>query len=135
MRVHKNYYNFSFGSYCGVFIDEKTMRKIAKIQARTYHEVMEVLENAEDIHVANWSIADEPATVDHSKRFFEYIGVKEDESLKWRLESVSKNMFSIDKVKDLYSVDGEDIVEERKLAQKAHEEYLRETLSEEELKE
>ena len=41
MRVHKNYYDFSFGSCCGVLIDEKTMRKIAKIQARTYHEVME----------------------------------------------------------------------------------------------
>lgn len=119
MRIQKNYYNFSFGKYCGVLVNEKTMRKITALQAKTYDALMQILKNDEDIHVASWSIADEPKALDQDERTFNYA---DEQDLETRLELL-RELFDITKVKDLYFVDGK-YADSRDKAVKEHEDYL-----------
>lgn len=126
MRVNKNYYNFSFGQFCGVFVDEKTMRKIAKLQAKTLDELRNILHNAEDIHASNWSIADEPAELEQQERILRFISKNNDEMyLKHRLDVTVNDVFNIRKEKHLYVVDEEDIIKDREQAEREHTEFLK----------
>lgn len=128
MRINKNYFNFSFGMFCGVLVDEKTMKKIAKLQARVADELKTILHNAENIHVSNWSIADEPAELEQKERILHFISKNNDEmSLKYRLDVTVNDVFNIRKAKHLYMVDEEDIIKDREQAKREHVEFLRST--------
>lgn len=119
MRINKNYYNFSFGKYCGVIVNEKTMRKISALQAKTYDALMQILKNDDDIHVSSWSIADEPKEISQSERTFNY---SDDESPEFRLGAL-RELFGIEKIDDLYFVKGM-YTDSRIQAKKEHEQYL-----------
>ena len=122
MRIRKNYYNFSFGQYCGVFVDEKTMKKISKLQYETYEKLMEILENSDEVYASNWSISKEPEDRDQNDRIVNYFddGCKDD--LKYRLPSL-KELFGIRKVDNLYKVSGR-YTDSSELAKKEHTKYL-----------
>ena len=85
MRINKHYYEFTFGGYCGVLVNEKTMKKIAKLQYETNQKLLSILENSEDVHSYGWSIADEPKEISQSDRTFHYIDDGDSEELKRRL--------------------------------------------------
>lgn len=123
MKVHKNYYKMSFGNFIGVAVNEKTMKKIAKIQAKTYHEIMSVIENAEDIHIPHWSITKEPKELDQDERTFYYFN--EQTALGYARGNL-KEMFGIQKIENLYQVEGM-YSESRERAEKEHQEYLKST--------
>lgn len=122
MRIRKNYYNFSFGQYCGVFVDEKTMKKISKLQYETYEKLMEILENSDEVYVSNWSISKEPEDRNQNDRIVNYFddGCKDD--LKYRLPLL-KELFGIRKVDNLYKVSGR-YTDSSELAKKEHTKYL-----------
>lgn len=120
MRIQKNYYNFSFGQYCGVIVNEKTMRKISALQSKTYDALMQILKNDDDIHIASWSIVDEPKEISQSERTFNY---SDDESPERRFELL-RELFGIRKINDLYFVKGM-YMDSMIQAKKEHEEYLK----------
>lgn len=126
MRTHKNYYEMSFGSLVGVAFDESTMKKVSKVQAKAYHELMELLTNADDIQFPNWGIAKEPKELSQEDRTFHYFDDKDREELMRHLNENLKNMFSVRKIENLYSVNGRYLTS-RELAEKEHAEYLEST--------
>lgn len=126
MRVHKNYYEMSFGGLVGVAFDESTMKKVSKVQAKAYHELMELLTNADDIQFPNWSIAEEPKELSQEDRTFRYFDDKDREELIRHLDENLKNMFRVRKIENLYSVNGR-YLSSRELAEKEHVEYLEST--------
>jgi hypothetical protein len=103
MRINKNYYSFSFGSYCGVIVDEKTMKKISKLQYETKIKLLEILENSENTQSYSWSISEEPKEVSQGERTFHYIDGNYD--TKQRLGLIGE-IFDISHIKDLYQVSG-----------------------------
>lgn len=53
---NKKYYHFSTSCYCGVVVDEKTMRKIEKVLYKAEHEIKNILHNSEDVRPYDWSL-------------------------------------------------------------------------------
>lgn len=53
---NKKYYHFSTSCYCGVVVDEKTMRKIEKVLYKAESEVKNILHNSEDVRPYAWSL-------------------------------------------------------------------------------
>ena len=53
---NKKYYHFSTSCYCGVVVDEKTMRKIEKVLYKAEHEIKNILHNSEDVRPYSWSL-------------------------------------------------------------------------------
>lgn len=53
---NKKYYHFSSSCYCGVVVDEKTMRKIEKVLYKAEHEIKNILHTAEDVRAYEWSL-------------------------------------------------------------------------------
>lgn len=123
MRIYKDYYEMSFGGLVGVAFDESTMKKVSKVQAKAYHELMELLASADDIQFPNWSIAEEPKELSQEDRTFRYFDDKDREELIRHLNENLKNMFSVRKIENLYSVNGR-YSTSRELAEKEHAEYL-----------
>lgn len=54
--TNKKYYHFSTSCYCGVVVDEKTMRRIEKVLCRADAEVKNILHNSEDVRPYAWSL-------------------------------------------------------------------------------
>lgn len=126
VRVYENYYNMSFGAYVGVLVDEKTMKKIAKLQTKTMHELKSILFNADNVKIANWSIADEPSYKSQSERTLHYFDDKSNkENVKEHINRNISNMFRIRKEKSVYQVTG-CYSDSRELAEKEHAQYLKE---------
>ena len=123
MKIHKDYYEMSFGNLVGVAFDASTMKKISRVQAKAYHELMELLVNTDDIQFPNWSIAEEPKELSQEDRTFRYFDDKDKEELIRHLNENLKNMFSVRKIENLYSVNGR-YSTSRELAEKEHAEYL-----------
>ena len=126
MRVRKNYYKMSFGSLVGVAFDESTMKKISRVQAKAYHELMELLANADDIQRPNWGIAEEPKELSQEDRTFHYFDDQDRVELMRHLNEDLKHMFRVKKIESLYSVNGR-YSTSRELAEKEHAEYLEST--------
>ena len=53
---NKKYYHFSTSCYCGVIVDEKTMRKIEKVLYKAEHEIKNILHTSEDVRAYEWSL-------------------------------------------------------------------------------
>lgn len=53
---NKKYYHFSTSCYCGVVVDEKTMRKIEKVLYKAEHEIKNILHTSEDVRAYEWSL-------------------------------------------------------------------------------
>lgn len=54
--IPKRLYEYNAGSYCGVFMPEHVMKKLAKLQCKYAHEVKKLLEeNKADLHPAHWT--------------------------------------------------------------------------------
>ena len=53
---NKKYYHFSTSCYCGVVVDEKTMRRIEKVLYKAESEVKNILHNSEDVRPYSWSL-------------------------------------------------------------------------------
>lgn len=53
---NKKYYRFSTSCYCGVVVDEKTMRKIEKVLYKAEHEIKNILHTSEDVRAYEWSL-------------------------------------------------------------------------------
>ena len=53
---NKKYYHFSTSCYCGVVVDEKTMKRIEKVLYRAEAEVKNILHTSEDVRLYSWSL-------------------------------------------------------------------------------
>ncbi len=124
MKEFKNMYNFSFGGYCGVIVDEKAMKKIAALQYETSCKLKEILSNSDNVFSSDWSIAEEPEELDQSERTFNYVDTENSSDIvKSRVENMNESLFKIEKLKELYFCEG-GYVDSRKQAQKEHTEHL-----------
>ena len=52
---NKKYYNFSTECYCGVVVDEMTMRKIQKVLYKAEAEIKNILLSSEDVRAYGWT--------------------------------------------------------------------------------
>lgn len=53
---NQKYYNFSTECYCGVVVDEKTMKKIQKILYKAEFEIKNILHNSDNVRPYDWSV-------------------------------------------------------------------------------
>lgn len=53
---NQKYYHFSTSCYCGVVVNEKTMRKIEKVLYKAEAEIKNILHNSEDVRPYDWSL-------------------------------------------------------------------------------
>lgn len=53
---NKKYYEFSTECYCGVIVDEITMKKIQKILYKAESEIKNILHNSKDVRPYSWSL-------------------------------------------------------------------------------
>ena len=123
VRVRKNFYKLSFGSSVGVLVDEKLMKKIARLQFATKEKLLDLLENNEDHMIENysWSIADEPKEINQSDRTFNYVIT---ENYKTSLDKRMNEMFGIRKVEHLYDVSNLDYPIAGETAKREHADFL-----------
>ena len=122
-RVRKNFYKLTFGNYVGVLVDEKLMKKIARLQFETKERLLDLLENNEDHMIENysWSIADEPKEISQSDRTFNYVRT---ENYKISLDKRMSEMFGIRKVEHLYDVSNLDYPTAVETAKQEHADFL-----------
>ena len=123
VRVRKNFYKLSFGNSVGVLVDEKLMKKIARLQFETKEKLLYLLENNEDHMIENysWSIADEPKEINQSDRTFDYVIT---ENYKISLDKCMNEMFGIRKVEHLYDVSNLDYPIAVQTAKQEHTDFL-----------
>lgn len=121
MRIRKNMYQMSFGRYIGVIVDEQLMKKLTKLQYETKEKILELLENNQDSYEDySWTITDEPKEFSQTERELLYI----DDDWMSPLDKRLNNMFNIEKVKDLYRVEGK-YNESSEKASAEHTEHLK----------
>lgn len=53
---NQKYYNFSTECYCGVAVDEKTMKRIQKVLYKAESEIKNILHNSENVRPYSWSL-------------------------------------------------------------------------------
>lgn len=53
---NQKYYVFSTECYCGVVVDEKTMKRIQKVLYKTEAEIKNILYNADNVIPCAWSL-------------------------------------------------------------------------------
>ena len=123
VRIRKNFYKLSFGNSVGVLVDEKLMKKIARLQFETKEKLLDLLENNEDHMIENysWSIADEPKEINQSDRTFDYVRT---ENYKISLDKRMNKMFGIRKVEHLYDVSNLDYPIAVETAKQEHADFL-----------
>lgn len=122
MRIRKNMYKMSFGQYLGVIVDESLMRKLTKLQYETKEKILELLENSPDSYEDySWTITNEPKEISQTER--ELLYIDEDDWVS-PLDKRLNNMFNIEKVKDLYKVEGK-YNEASEKAKAEHTEHLK----------
>ena len=124
VRVRKNFYRLSFGTYVGVLVDEKLMKKIARLQFETKERLLDLLENNENhmIEHYNWTIADEPKEFDQCERTLNYIT---NNNFHTKLGIRIGDMFNIDKVTHLYDASHLEYPLNGETAKQEHTNYLK----------
>lgn len=53
---NQKYYNFSTECYCGVVVDEKTMKRIQKVLYKAEAEIKNILHNSDNVRPYSWSV-------------------------------------------------------------------------------
>lgn len=53
---NQKYYNFSTECYCGVVVDEKTMKRIQKVLYKAEAEIKNILHNSDNVRPYSWSL-------------------------------------------------------------------------------
>ncbi len=53
---NQKYYNFSTECYCGVAVDEKTMKRIQKVLYKAEAEIKNILHNSDNVIPYTWSL-------------------------------------------------------------------------------
>lgn len=53
---NQKYYNFSTECYCGVVVDEKTMKRIQKVLYKAEAEIKNILHNSDNVRSYSWSL-------------------------------------------------------------------------------
>ena len=53
---NQKYYDFSTECYCGVVVDEKTMKCIQKVLYKAEAEIKNILHNSENVRSYSWSL-------------------------------------------------------------------------------
>lgn len=58
MKIVRNMFDIAPNGYCGVYVDLKTMKRIAKIAAKATDEIRATLDSSKDkLLIANWTCA------------------------------------------------------------------------------
>lgn len=52
---NQKYYHFSTECYCGVVVDEKTMKRIQKVLYKAEAEIKQILHNSENVRPYSWT--------------------------------------------------------------------------------
>lgn len=52
---NQKYYHFSTECYCGVVVDEKTMKRIQKVLYKAEAEIKHILHNSENVRAYSWA--------------------------------------------------------------------------------
>lgn len=52
---NQKYYTFSTDCYCGVVVDEKTMKRIQKVLYKAEAEIKHILHNSENVRPYSWT--------------------------------------------------------------------------------
>lgn len=52
---NQKYYDFSTECYCGVVVDEKTMKRIQKVLYKAEAEIKQILHNSENVRPYSWT--------------------------------------------------------------------------------
>ena len=127
-RIYKNYYNMSFGSYMGVYVDEYLMKKLAVLQNQLRVKILELLENNPDhfYEHTSWGITEEPKALSQGERTYHYV---ESPTYHAELKYRMKDLLQIEKIDDLYDFTDEEISslpyeERRKIMDKTHTDHL-----------
>lgn len=53
---NQKYYNFSTECYCGIIVDEKTMKHIQKVLYKAEVEIKNILYNSNNVRAYSWSV-------------------------------------------------------------------------------
>lgn len=53
---NQKYYNFSTECYCGVVVDEKTMKHIQKVLYKAEAEIKNILHNSDNVRAYSWNL-------------------------------------------------------------------------------
>ena len=108
MKSTKQYFNFSFGVYSGVFMDEPTMKKVAKLLYKQNQELKELLmKNADSLSLANWTLA----YPNGKQEAINYIGGYQYQTIEERIALIDKTA-NVERVKHMYIGTSEEAIAE-----------------------
>lgn len=110
---NKKYYHFSTSCYCGVVVDEKTMRKIERVLYKAEHEIKNILNNSEDVRPYSWSLVN---IMDGDKikkqKTFSYTAYEEYYNVKDRINNLK--IAEPECLKDFYEIKSDEELKELK---------------------
>ena len=110
---NKKYYHFSTSCYCGVVVDEKTMKRIEKVLYRAEAEVKNILHVSEDVRLYSWSLVN---IMDGDKikkqKTFSYTAYEEYYNVNDRINSLK--IAEPEYLKDFYEIKSDEELKELK---------------------
>ena len=110
---NKKYYHFSTSCYCGVVVDEKTMRKIEKVLYKAEHEIKNILHNSEDVRPYAWSLVNiMNGDKIEKQKTFSYTAYEEYYNVKDRINNLK--IAEPECLKDFYEIKSDEELKELK---------------------
>lgn len=110
---NQKYYNFSTECYCGVVVDEKTMKRIQKVLYKAEAEIKNILHNSENVRPYNWDLVNikDGETIKKQKtfnypNFYSWVNVKD------RIDNLK--LTSPRYIEDFYEIKSEEELEDLK---------------------
>lgn len=110
---NKKYYHFSTSCYCGVVVDEKTMKRIEKVLYRAEAEVKNILHTSEDVRPYSWSLVNIMDGNEIKKqKTFSYTAYEEYYNVNERINNLK--IAEPQYLKDFYEIKSDEELEELK---------------------
>lgn len=110
---NQKYYNFSTECYCGVVVDEKTMKRIQKVLYKAEAEIKNILHNSDNVRPYSWSLVN---IMDGEKikkqKGFNYTSFYSWDDIKHRINNLK--LTNPKYMKDFYEIKSEEELEDLK---------------------
>lgn len=110
MKEYQKYFDIPFGGFCGVFVTEKLMKRICKIEYRFIQELKSVLtNNLDECEIAHWTgvqVEKDENLPDYGFITCHYIDNENSREDKLQRIELIKNILQVIATKRLYRVDG-----------------------------
>lgn len=110
---NQKYYNFSTECFCGVVVDEKTMKRIQKVLYKAESEIKNILHNSDNVRAYSWDLVNiKDGDKIKKQKIFKYPSFYVWETVENRINNLK--LTTPEYVEDFYEIKSEEELEDLK---------------------